>query len=119
MPEGEVASESNPQLFVASSTTTDFTPLKMPQQQQQMLLQQQQQHQKFQHLIAAPIQPAHMLTPPGHVSQNSNSSFNTPVAPELNAARRLSSGGRKPKDADLVADCTVCKTIGTYQNSVM
>lgn len=112
MPAGEVASESNPQLFVASSTTTEFTPLKIPQVQHPS---------KFQHLLppAAPIQLTQTTTPPGHPVQNSNSSFNSPAPTDLSATRRLSSGGRKPKDADLVADCTVCKTIGTYQNSVM
>ncbi|OXU19059.1 hypothetical protein TSAR_008441 [Trichomalopsis sarcophagae] len=98
LPEGEVPSDSHPQLFVASSTSTEITP---------------------------PKPKLHPLPPPAptpSTSQLPGSTIpvvlNTPPV-TTSTTNRGSTGGRKSKDADLVSQCTVCSTIGTNQNSVI
>ncbi|XP_058796321.1 PHD finger protein 14 isoform X2 [Phymastichus coffea] len=97
LPEGEVATNATPQLFVASSTSTEITPPKPK------------------------LQPLPPPAPTPSTSFQVASLLGTPPTTNANAtnANRLSSGSRKNKDADLVTQCTICNTLGTNQNCVM
>ncbi|XP_012283538.1 PHD finger protein 14 isoform X1 [Orussus abietinus] len=88
-PEGEVASESSPQMFVATSTSTEMTP---PPPK----------------LASPPLPPPPVNTPSTPIN-----------APGSSNNSRLSSGnGKKGKEADLLTQCSVCDTPGTNQNLV-
>ncbi|KOX71789.1 PHD finger protein 14 [Melipona quadrifasciata] len=92
-PEGDVASESSPQMFVATSTSTEITsPPPLPK-----------------------------LPPPPPVPPLSSNA--TPVATNVstnNTSSRTSTGnGKRGKDTDLLTHCNVCDMPGTSQNLVM
>ncbi|KAJ8667179.1 hypothetical protein QAD02_008841 [Eretmocerus hayati] len=97
MPEGEVASETNPQLFVASSTSTEMTTTPTKQQ---------------------PLPPPAVMSP--YQQSLAISAHSTPLSSAPTNSNRTSSGSnRKSKDADFVSQCIVCSTLGTLQNLVM
>ncbi|XP_046610280.1 PHD finger protein 14 isoform X1 [Neodiprion virginianus] len=89
-PEGDIASESSPQMFVATSTSTEITPpppVKLP--------------------------PPPPPPPPTALSAPTT----TPSSSSTNS--RLSSGSlKKGKEADLLTQCDVCSMPGTNQNLV-
>ncbi|XP_078040799.1 PHD finger protein 14 isoform X1 [Augochlora pura] len=90
-PEGEIASESSPQMFVATSTSTEITSPPPPK------------------LLPPPAPPV-VLTP---ASVTANATTN-------NASNRASTGnGKRGKDTDLLTHCNVCDMPGTSQNLVM
>lgn len=99
LPEGEVPSASNPQLFVASSTSTAMTP---PPLSSPLQLNKSPTDLSMQFATSTPTQPS-IVRPP-----------------EVIGGRRVSGGNnRRSKEADVVADCTVCNSTGNGQNSVM
>ncbi|XP_043284998.1 PHD finger protein 14 isoform X2 [Venturia canescens] len=89
-PEGDIASESSPQMFVATSTSTEITSPPPPP------------------VFPAPLPPP----PPTPVTplHTPGSSYNS---------RLLSGGVKKNKESDLLTQCNVCETPGTPQNLVM
>ncbi|XP_031369437.1 PHD finger protein 14 isoform X4 [Apis dorsata] len=90
-PEGDVASESSPQMFVATSTSTEITsPPPLPK-----------------------------LPPPSVPSLTSNTTPVTSNASTNNTSRTSTGNGKRGKDTDLLTQCNVCDMPGTSQNLVM
>lgn len=90
-PEGDVASESSPQMFVATSTSTEITsPPPLPK-----------------------------LPPPPVPSLTSNTAPVTSNASTNNTSRTSTGNGKRGKDTDLLTHCNVCDMPGTSQNLVM
>lgn len=92
-PDGDVASKSSPQMFVATSTSTEITPPPPTLK-----------------LLPPPLPPPSTNVVTMNTSSNSNVNNNT----------RLQAGNvKRGKDADLLTQCNVCDTPGTSQNLVM
>ncbi|XP_046836094.1 PHD finger protein 14 isoform X2 [Vespa velutina] len=92
-PDGDVASKSSPQMFVATSTSTEITPPPPTLK-----------------LLPPPLPPPTTNVVTMNTSSNSNVNNNT----------RLQTGNvKRGKDADLLTQCNVCDTPGTSQNLVM
>ncbi|XP_017885770.1 PHD finger protein 14 isoform X4 [Ceratina calcarata] len=91
-PEGDAASESSPQMFIATSTSTEIPSLP----------------------------PLPKLPPPLVPPLPSNSTSVTANVSSNNTNSRASTGnGKKGKDTDLLTHCNVCDMPGTSQNLVM
>ncbi|KAG7211298.1 hypothetical protein KM043_010597 [Ampulex compressa] len=95
-PEGEVASESSPQMFVATSTSTEITSPPVPK-------------------LPPPLLPP---LPPPISNTTPNMAVNT-VSVNSNSNRITAGNGKRGKDTDLLTQCNVCDTPGTNQNLVM
>ncbi|XP_053973736.1 PHD finger protein 14 isoform X1 [Hylaeus volcanicus] len=97
-PEGEVASESSPQMFVATSTSTEITSPPLPK---------------------LPLPPP-ALPVPSIQPLISNAAPVTANASSNSTGNRVSTGNAKRgKDTDLLTHCNVCDMPGTSQNLVM
>ncbi|XP_043488366.1 PHD finger protein 14 isoform X1 [Polistes fuscatus] len=92
-PDGDVASKSSPQMFVATSTSTEITP---------------------------PPPTLKLLPPPLPPPSANVVAMNTTSNINVNNNTRLQAGNvKRGKDADLLTQCNVCDTPGTSQNLVM
>ncbi|XP_014614810.1 PREDICTED: PHD finger protein 14 isoform X2 [Polistes canadensis] len=92
-PDGDVASKSSPQMFVATSTSTEITP---------------------------PPPTLKLLPPPLPPPSTNVVAMNTTSNINVNNNTRLQAGNvKRGKDADLLTQCNVCDTPGTSQNLVM
>ncbi|XP_071860236.1 PHD finger protein 14 isoform X4 [Bombus fervidus] len=92
-PEGDVASESSPQMFVATSTSTEITsPPPLP---------------KLPPPPPVPPLPSNTVPVTANVSTNNTNS------------RTSTGNGKRGKDTDLLTHCNVCDMSGTSQNLVM
>lgn len=92
-----MASESCPQMFVATSTSTEITtPVST-------------------HIFPTPAPPPPPPLPPAAMIVQGSPL----VVVGTSGSLRLSSGGKKAKEADLLTQCNVCDMPGTPQNLVM